>query len=150
MARNKQQRQQAIKQLITTNKIQKQEELVDLLNEQGWEVTQATVSRDIASMQLVKVPLETGGFAYAMMNGTDYLAQLGQILHEDTSSMAYQANMIMVRVAPGTGPALKNALEACEFTEVFGVIGDDAGALIVLKTAINAANFVKKLQSLPG
>lgn len=69
MRRSKQERQQAIKTLISNEQIQRQEDLVRKLNEAGWEVTQATISRDITEMQLVKVPLPTGGFAYAVMSG---------------------------------------------------------------------------------
>lgn len=54
MRRSKQERQQAIKSLISNEQIQRQEDLVQKLNEAGWEVTQATISRDITEMQLVK------------------------------------------------------------------------------------------------
>lgn len=54
MRRSKQERQQAIKSLINNEQIQRQEDLVQKLNEAGWEVTQATISRDITEMQLVK------------------------------------------------------------------------------------------------
>ena len=73
MVNNKKERQAEIKKIITQQKVQKQDELVQILNERGWNVTQATVSRDIASMQLVKVPLARGGFAYDIMHGADYL-----------------------------------------------------------------------------
>ena len=125
MRRSKQERQQAIKTLISNEQIQRQEDLVRKLNEAGWEVTQATISRDITEMQLVKVPLPTGGFAYAVMSGADYFGQLGRILQETTTDVATQGNMIMIKVAPGTGPALKTALEEANLPEVFGLIGED-------------------------
>ena len=131
MRRSKQERQQAIKTLISNEQIQRQEDLVRKLNEAGWEVTQATISRDITEMQLVKVPLPTGGFAYAVMSGADYFGQLGRILQETTTDVATQGNMIMIKVAPGTGPALKTALEEANLPEVFGLIGDDAGVLVI-------------------
>lgn len=145
MRRSKQERQQAIKTLISNEQIQRQEDLVRKLNEAGWEVTQATISRDITEMQLVKVPLPTGGFAYAVMSGADYFGQLGRILQETTTDVATQGNMIMIKVAPGTGPALKTALEEANLPEVFGLIGDDAGVLVILREGELAKDFANKL-----
>lgn len=145
MRRSKQERQQAIKTLISNEQIQRQEDLVRKLNEAGWEVTQATISRDITEMQLVKVPLPTGGFAYAVMSGADYFGQLGRILQETTTDVATQGNMIMIKVAPGTGPALKTALEEANLPEVFGLIGDDAGVLVILREGELSKDFANKL-----
>ena len=145
MRRSKQERQQAIKTLISNEQIQRQEDLVRKLNEAGWEVTQATISRDITEMQLVKVPLPTGGFAYAVMSGADYFGQLGRILQETTTDVATQGNMIMIKVAPGTGPALKTALEEANLPEGFGLIGDDAGVLVILREGELAKDFANNL-----
>lgn len=62
----KKERQRLIKQLLVSNDIQRQEDFVSLLSEQGVKVTQATVSRDIKDMQLVKVPSITGGYRYSL------------------------------------------------------------------------------------
>ncbi|GAK31426.1 arginine catabolic regulator [Weissella oryzae SG25] len=145
MRRSKQARQQAIRTLVLTERIQKQEDLVKHLNAQGWEVTQATVSRDIAELQLVKVPDQNGGFIYAVMTDTDYLNQLGLILRETTTKVITQQNMVMIKVTPGTGPALKMALEEANLGDVFGLIGDDAGVLVILKENIDAEEFTKML-----
>lgn len=145
MRQSKQNRQQAIKTLITTEQIQRQEDLVNRLNDLGWEVTQATVSRDITELQLIKMPLPDGGFAYAMMTETDYLGQLGRILKEATTQISTQMNMVMIRVAPGTGPALKTAIEEAELPEIFGLIGDDAGVLVILREDIVAQAFANQL-----
>ncbi|MDR3242267.1 MAG: arginine catabolic regulator [Lactobacillaceae bacterium] len=148
MGRNRIARQAEIKQLINEFQVQTQEELVELLNTRGWEVTQATVSRDIASMQLVKVPRGDGGFAYGLMNGADYLSQISTILAESSTSLRAQDNMVMLRVIPGTGPAIKTAIEEVNFPEVFGIIGDDAGVLMITNEKMTGAEFVKKLKQL--
>lgn len=147
MRRSKQARQQAMRTLVVTENIQRQEDLVRLLNEQGWEVTQATVSRDIAELQLVKVPNPAGGFSYAIMSDTDYLNQLGKILRENTTTVTTQANMVMIKVTPGTGPALKMALEEADLAEVFGLVGDDAGVLVILREDVHADEFTKRLMA---
>ncbi|AIG65840.1 arginine repressor [Weissella tructae] len=145
MAKNKQERQQEILRLITQQQIRRQEDLVQQLNELGWQVTQATVSRDIADMQLVKVPLSEGGFTYATMSHDDYRSQLRHILHEATTHYTVQGNMVMIKVSPGSGPALKIALEEVNVPEMFGIIGDDTGVLLILKDAVDASHFMNQM-----
>lgn len=142
MRRTKKERQLAIRELITKQTLQRQEDVVNELNKIGWNVTQATISRDIAEMQLVKVPLETGGFAYAVVAQADALAHIKRIIQEPTTNIRTQDNFVMISVAPGTGPALKLALQEASFDELFGMLGDDADVLMILKKELNARNFV--------
>lgn len=142
MRKTKKERQLAIRELITKKNIQRQEDLVIELNRVGWEVTQATISRDITEMQLVKVPLEAGGFAYAVVAQTDALVRIKKIIQEPTTTIRTQDNFVMITVLPGTGPALKLALEEADFDELFGMLGDDSDVLIILKKNIQATEFV--------
>ncbi|ATF40798.1 arginine catabolic regulator [Weissella paramesenteroides] len=142
MRKTKKERQLAIRELITQKNIQRQEDLVIELNRVGWEVTQATISRDITEMQLVKVPLEAGGFAYAVVAQTDALVRIKKIIQEPTTTIRTQDNFVMITVLPGTGPALKLALEEADFDELFGMLGDDSDVLIILKKNIQATEFV--------
>ncbi|MGK4145234.1 arginine catabolic regulator [Weissella paramesenteroides] len=142
MRKTKKERQLAIRELITQKNIQRQEDLVIELNRVGWEVTQATISRDITEMQLVKVPLEAGGFAYAVVAQTDALVRIKKIIQEATTTIRTQDNFVMITVLPGTGPALKLALEEADFDELFGMLGDDSDVLIILKKNIQATEFV--------
>lgn len=142
MRKTKKERQLAIRELITQKNIQRQEDLVIELNRVGWEVTQATISRDITEMQLVKVPLEAGGFAYAVVAQTDALVRIKKIIQEPTTTIRTQDNFVMITVLPGTGPALKLALEGADFDELFGMLGDDSDVLIILKKNIQATEFV--------
>lgn len=145
MRRSKQARQQAIRTLVTTQHIQRQDDLVRLLNAEGWNVTQATVSRDISELQLVKVPLAEGGFTYAIIENEGDVDQLSRILEESTTEVVSQENMVMIKVTPGSGPALKMALEEANFLEIFGLIGDDAGVLIILRTEYDGDEFAQML-----
>lgn len=142
MRKTKKERQLAIRELITQKNIQRQEDLVIELNRVGWEVTQATISRDITEMQLVKVPLEAGGFAYTVVAQTDALVRIKKIIQEPTTTIRTQDNFVMITVLPGTGPALKLALEEADFDELFGMLGDDSDVLIILKKNIQATEFV--------
>lgn len=142
MRKTKKERQLAIRELIAQKNIQRQEDLVAELNRVGWEVTQATISRDISEMQLVKVPLETGGFAYAIVAQTDALVRIKRIIQEPTTTIRMQDNFVMITVLPGTGPALKSALEEADFDELFGMLGDDSDVLIILNRDVQASEFV--------
>ena len=142
MRKTKKERQLAIRELIAQKNIQRQEDLVAELNRVGWEVTQATISRDISEMQLVKVPLETGGFAYAIVAQTDALVRIKRIIQEPTTTIRTQDNFVMITVLPGTGPALKSALEEANFDELFGMLGDDSDVLIILNRDVQASEFV--------
>ncbi|APS42328.1 MULTISPECIES: arginine repressor [Weissella] len=142
MRKTKKERQLAIRELIAQKNIQRQEDLVAELNRVGWEVTQATISRDISEMQLVKVPLETGGFAYAIVAQTDALVRIKRIIQEPTTTIRTQDNFVMITVLPGTGPALKSALEEADFDELFGMLGDDSDVLIILNRDVQASEFV--------
>lgn len=142
MRKTKKERQLAIRELIAQKNIQRQEDLVAELNRVGWEVTQATISRDISEMQLVKVPLETGGFAYAIVAQTDALVRIKRIIQEPTTTIRTQDNFVMITVLPGTGPALKSALEEVDFDELFGMLGDDSDVLIILNRDVQASEFV--------
>lgn len=142
MRKTKKERQLAIRELIAQKNIQRQEDLVAELNRIGWEVTQATISRDISEMQLVKVPLETGGFAYAIVAQTDALVRIKRIIQEPTTTIRTQDNFVMITVLPGTGPALKSALEEADFDDLFGMLGDDSDVLIILNRDVQASEFV--------
>ena len=142
MRKTKKERQLAIRELIAQKNIQRQEDLVAELNRVGWEVTQATISRDISEMQLVKVPLETGGFAYAIVAQTDALVRIKRIIQEPTTTIRTQDNFVMITVLPGTGPALKSALEEADFDELFGMLGGDSDVLIILNRDVQASEFV--------
>ena len=141
MRKTKKERQLAIRELIAQKNIQRQEDLVAELNRVGWEVTQATISRDISEMQLVKVPLETGGFAYAIVAQTDALVRIKRIIQEPTTTIRTQDNFVMITVLPGTGPALKSALEEADFDDLFGMLGDDSDVLIILNRDVQASEF---------
>ncbi|HIV82858.1 MAG TPA: arginine repressor, partial [Candidatus Salinicoccus merdavium] len=79
---NKSIRQIKIREIITNNKIETQEDLVTMLNDYNFNVTQATVSRDIKELQLIKVPTPTGAYVYSLPKDRKYhpLEKLGRYL----------------------------------------------------------------------
>ncbi|GEP22794.1 MAG: arginine repressor [Lentilactobacillus diolivorans] len=146
----KKERQRLIKQLLTSNNIQRQEDFVSLLGDQGIRVTQATVSRDIKDMQLVKVPSVTGGYRYSLptQKNVDTEKKLIQTIRDSFVSVASQDKMIFMKVLPGSGPVISSLLYQMNYSGIFGTIGDDSTVLIVCKTEESTADFRERIDNM--
>lgn len=146
----KQERQRYIKRLLSTNEIERQEDFVRLLQAEDIDVTQATISRDIKDMQLVKVPSAAGGYHYSLpvQKQMDTEKKLKRTLRDAYVSYATQDKFVLVKVLPGNGPALATLVEAMHYDEVFGTISDDATVLIICKSLDQTLELQQKIQRL--
>jgi len=144
----KQDRQRLIRQLLSSQDIERQEDFVRLLEEQNIHVTQATISRDIKEMQLVKVPAASGGYRYNMpiQKTLDTKKKLKRTLQDAYVSIAAQGKDVIIKVLPGNGPTMSALIDQMNYDFVFGTIGDDQTVLAIctndegsqkLQTAIN-------------
>ena len=145
-------RQKKIREIITARSIERQEDLVGALNELGLQVTQATISRDIKEMQLIKVPAENGGYRYALpvMQHRDELDQLGTTIHDSLVQLKRSDRLLALAVRPGNGPVVANLLRRLTDRGVFTTIGDDSNVLVVCDTADDAQTLADYLNSLVG
>jgi len=130
-------RQRAILSLIAGRPVRSQEELAQLLEAQGYDVTQATVSRDIKELGLVKVPLKNGGagsqFKYVEPGATGaYASRLHRVVAELVEGVTGSVNLIVLRTAPGSAPLVAAAIDAAAWPEIIGTIGGDDTILVVL------------------
>lgn len=132
----KQDRQRLIRQLLNTQDIERQEDFVNLLEAQNIHVTQATISRDIKDMQLVKVPAASGGYRYNMpiQKKLDTKKKLKRTLQDAYVSFKVQEKNAMLKVLPGNGPAISALIDQMKYDFVFGTIGDDETVLAICKT----------------
>jgi len=131
-------RQRAILSLIAARPIRSQEELAHLLEQQGYEVTQATVSRDIKELGLMKVPLRNGNgqqFKYVEpAAGPAYTSRLHRVVAELATGVAGAGNLIVLRTGPGSAMMLASAIDGAEWPEVLGTIaGDDTVFVAITK-----------------
>jgi transcriptional regulator of arginine metabolism len=135
----KDRRQRAILTLVATRPVHSQEELVKLLHRQGFEVTQATVSRDIKELRLTKVPItsEDGdAFKYVVPSAaTNYVSRLHRAIAELTTTIAASENLIVIHTAPGSAMMLASAVDEAAWPEILGTIGGDDTILIVVRSA---------------
>lgn len=146
----KKERQRLIKQLLVSNDIQRQEDFVALLSERGVKVTQATVSRDIKDMQLVKVPSITGGYRYSLptQKNIDTEKKLIQTIRDSFVSVDSQDKLVFLKVLPGSGPVISTLLYQMNYNEMFATIGDDSTVFIVCKTDQGASEFREKINEM--
>lgn len=131
----KKQRHQKIKELVENFEIETQEELARRLNEAGFGVTQATVSRDIRDMKLTKIPKKGGGFKYAiLMESEHYLSdKYIRVLKDGFVSMDTAQNILVVKTVAGMAMAVAAAIDAMKLNIVGSIAGDDT-IMMVLKT----------------
>jgi transcriptional regulator of arginine metabolism len=129
-------RQRAILALIAARPVRSQEELATLLEAQGYEVTQATISRDIKELGLMKVPLKGSGggqFKYIEPNlGPMFSSRLHRIIAELVGSIRGSVNQIVLRTPPGSAMMVASAIDAADWPEVMGTLGGDDTVLVIL------------------
>lgn len=143
----KKQRHAMIKQLLDKYEIDTQEELARLLNEKGYQVTQATVSRDIREMKLTKIPKNTGGFKYALLVESEhYLSdKYMRVLRDGFVSLDSAQNILVLKTVAGMAMAVAAAIDAMKFTEIVGSIAGDDTIMMVFKTNQDAEKVRKEI-----
>ncbi len=131
-------RQRAILSLIATRPVHSQEELARFLELQGYEATQATVSRDIKDLGLVKVPLKNGNgigtqFKYVEPGlGKSYASRLHRVIAELVRDCRGTVNQIVLRTPPGSAMLVASAIDEAEWPEIMGTLGGDDTVLVIL------------------
>lgn len=143
-------RHEKIIELIQQYDIDTQEELAARLNEAGFKVTQATVSRDIRALKMTKVAGRDGRSRYAILE--DSPGVLGdkytRVLHDAVTSIDVGQNMIVIKTVPGMAMAAAAALDAMKWPEILGSIAGDDTIMCVAKSSEQAQSTREKLKSI--
>lgn len=136
-----------ILELIEKYDIETQDELAQKLCEEGFMVTQATVSRDIREMKLTKIATERGKQKYSVIsnNDTEITERLTRVFKEAVVKLDYAQNIIVVKTLEGMGMAVAVALDNMQNTEILGTIAGDDTVFGVVRTHNQAAAMVEKL-----
>ena len=130
----KRERHSAILQAIRENRVRSQESLRSLLIDRGIEVTQATLSRDIRELRLVKVPGADGTSHYTFPEEWEHTPPLEALLPTLFLSAEGTDNLLVVRTMTGGAQAVALAIDWEEWPEVLGTIGGDDTILIILRS----------------
>ena len=126
-------RQNKIIELISLHEIDTQEKLADILKENGYEVTQATVSRDIKELQLIKTLAPSGQYKYALpeQNAKQTTDRLSKVFKNTVQSACSSSNLVVVKTLSGCANAAGEAIDSLEFPHTLGSIAGDNTVLIV-------------------
>ena len=143
-------RQNEIVRLINSRDIETQEELAAELRELGYKVTQATVSRDIRELRLVKAAAKGGGFKYAKPERHEIAVseRLARILTDSLVNVDSSGNIIVVKTLSGSANVAAEALDNLGWPEILGTIAGDNTIFAVVRTNDEAPMIAQRLQQL--
>ncbi|SHO52537.1 arginine repressor [Anaerocolumna xylanovorans] len=143
-------RQSKIIELINKYDIETQEDLADLLTQAGYNVTQATISRDIRELKLTKVAIDDGRQKYIVLNNTEtgMSDKFVRVLREGFVSMDMAQNIIVVKTVSGMAMAVAAALDALHIPGIMGCIAGDDTLMCVIKTTEETILVMEKLNKL--
>lgn len=139
-----------IKDIIDNNVIETQEDLAIALRNEGIDVTQATVSRDIKELMLVKVPDSNGRYRYAYPKEHSMMLtmeRLERTFRDSIVNVKNSDNMVVVHTLPGTAQAVAFALDYMKWPEILGTIAGDDAIFIALENKDGVVTLLKRLSS---
>ena len=147
----KTQRQAKIMEIISTTNVETQEQLLQLLQDAGFTSTQATISRDIKELRIVKELTSFGTYRYTTaskeMSGT-FSSRLNSIFRECVTGFDYAQNIIVIHTLPGLASAAASALDAMDMSVVLGTLAGDDTVMVVMRDTNSAAAFCGEIRSL--
>ena len=147
----KTQRQAKLLEIISTQNVDTQEQLLALLQEAGFRSTQATISRDIKELRIVKELTGLGTYRYTTTNnemeGT-FSVRLNTIFKECVVGFDYAQNIIVIRTLPGLASAAASAIDGMNFHSVVGSLAGDDTVMVVMRDNNAAAVFCGEIKSL--
>jgi transcriptional regulator of arginine metabolism len=133
---NKGQRHIKIREMISNHDIETQDDLVELLKKANFNVTQATVSRDIKELHLVKVPMNDGRYKYSLPADQRFnpLQKLKRTLTDSFISIDYADHLIIMKTLPGNANAIGALIDKLDWEDLMGTICGDDTILIICRS----------------
>ena len=147
----KNKRQAKILEIVSTRDVETQEQLLQELQDAGFYCTQATVSRDIRELRIVKELTGSGTYRYATstkeVRGT-FSGRLNTIFREYVTGVDYAQNLVVIHTLPGLASAAGSAVDAMEMSFVLGTLAGDDTVMIVMRDTNAAAAFCGEIKNL--
>ncbi len=140
-----------IREIISGNVIETQEELVDALREAGFAVTQATISRDIKEMHLLKTPTSEGKYKYSLPTAPSSYqpdVKLHRLLNDVFIAIDFAENLVVMRTLPGNAHAVAVLFDTLDWPEILGTVAGDDTILLIARSKDNANTIVERIKSL--
>ena len=143
-------RQAAILSIIEQNDVETQEELAGRLKEMGIVVTQATVSRDIKELRLLKVLSGSGGYKYATADKAEHglSERFVRMFRDSVLSINFAGNIVVVKTLAGSANVAAEAIDSMRLPEILGTMAGDNTILVIVQNETEAAQAVKRFQDM--
>lgn len=146
----KNKRQEKIISLITRYEIETQEELIGMLYKEGFQVTQATVSRDIRELKLTKVLTGRGSYRYTVSSNNENgpSIKFNRALINSIISVDYAINNIVIKTYPGLATAVATGLDSIDSNDILGCVAGDDTIIMVVKSENSAKDISTRIHAL--
>ena len=143
-------RHSKIVELIGKYEIETQEELAEYLNKEGYNVTQATVSRDIRELKLTKIQADGGRQRYVVLEGPKgtSAAKFIRVLQDGFMSMDMAQNILVIKTVSGMAMAVATALDNIGWKEIVGCIAGDDTIMCAIRTMEDAQTVMAELEKI--
>jgi len=142
-------RQNMVLELIHENEIETQEKLCQMLRDAGYDVTQATVSRDIKELQLIKTLSPSGKYRYAQSSGDGPISdRFVKIFRETIKSIDSAGNIIVVKTLSGCAGAAGEAVDSLGLQHIIGSVAGDNTLLMVIDDPRNVPGLTKRFNEI--
>ena len=143
-------RHEKILEIINKYDVETQDELIMYLNNEGFSVTQATISRDIREMKLTKVLTGRGGYRYIQSkpSGTEENVRFKNALADSIQNVDYAGNMIVIKTYPGLASAIGTGIDSIHIPEMLGCVAGDDTIIIVARDDKSAREISEKLKGM--
>ena len=148
---NKRERHDTILEIINARVVSSQEDLRKMLLQRGWDVTQATLSRDLRELRLARVPTPEGA-RYAITDGTieESRAALDTLLPQLFLRIEGVSEMLVLRTVPGGAQPIAAALDGEAWSDILGTVGGDDTILIICRSVAARERVMRRLRGLAG
>lgn len=144
-------RQNVILSIISEQEIETQNHLLDALAEHGIRTTQATLSRDIRELHLIKTLSPTGKYRYAAPTESAkprYDDRLRKIFRESVTSYAFAQNIVVIKTLPGLASGAASTLDSMQIRDLVGTLAGDDTAFLVMKTNASAESLCEEIKKM--
>lgn len=143
-------RQNKILDIISSHEVETQDQLVNLLKKAGYKVTQATISRDIKDLQLIKTQTPSGRYKYSISVSQEQPVsdRFAKIFKETIKSVASSGNMVVIKTLTGCANAACEAIDTMDFPHIIGSIAGDNTIFLVVNDPSNVSGLVKRFSEM--
>ncbi len=147
--KNRLQRQLEIRKIIQTGNVHSQDELLIKLKATGFDLTQATLSRDLKELRIAKVPHPARGYVYVFSDAENNMVEIEQrqvnYLADGFRDLRFSGNLAVLRTQPGYASSIAAVIDKSNSWEILGTIAGDDTILIIMKEGISKLDLINAL-----